>query len=78
MKKLIKKEICGSVNSASVAATVHVPYMNSTACWGKGVKKKKEKKKGKRRNLKRSKRWIQTVPKSIIIKSRSHRFKIYK
>ena len=40
---------------SKVAATVHVPYINSTTCWGKGVKKKK-KKKGKRRNLKRSKR----------------------
>ena len=38
---------------SKITATVHVPYMNSTACWGgKGVKKKK----GKRRNLKCSKR----------------------
>ena len=37
---------------SKVVATVHVPYINSTACWGKGVKKKK----GKRRNLKRSNR----------------------
>ena len=45
MKKLIKNEICGSVNSAFVAASVHVPYMNDTACWGKGVKKKRKKRK---------------------------------
>ena len=32
---------------SKVAATVHVPYMNSAAFWGKGVKKKKEKKKEK-------------------------------
>ena len=32
---------------SKVAATVHVPYMNSVACWGKGVKKKKRKKKEK-------------------------------
>ena len=42
-------------DQSKVAAIVHVPYMNNTACWGgKGVKKKK--KRGKRRNLKRSKR----------------------
>ena len=37
-----------------VVATIHVPYMNSTTCWGK--RREKKKKKGKRRNLKRSKR----------------------
>ena len=30
---------------SKVAATVHVPYMNNAACWGKGVKKKKKKEK---------------------------------
>ena len=29
---------------SKVTATVHVPYMNSTTCWGKGMKKKKKKK----------------------------------
>ena len=41
---------------SKVAATVHVPYMNSTVCWGKRREKKKKKKEGKCRNLKRSKR----------------------
>ena len=36
---------------SKVTATVHIPYINSTACWGKGVKKKKKKKR-KRRKLK--------------------------
>ena len=31
---------------SKVAVTVHVPYMNSAACWGKVVGKKKRKKKG--------------------------------
>ena len=35
---------------SKVAVTVHIPYMNSTACRGKHVKKKKKKK--KRRKLK--------------------------
>ena len=39
---------------SKVAAIVHVPYMNSAACWGKGVKKKKKKKNAG--NLKHSKR----------------------
>ena len=34
---------------SKVTATVHVPYMNSAACWGKGLKKIKNK---KRRKLK--------------------------
>ena len=29
---------------SKVAATVHVPYINSITCWGKGVKKKKKRK----------------------------------
>ena len=28
-------------DGSKVVATVHIPYMNSTACWGKGVEKKK-------------------------------------
>ena len=40
---------------SKVAATVHVPYMNSAACWGKGVKKKKKKRRENVGNLKRSK-----------------------
>ena len=32
----------------------HVPYMNSAACWGKGVKKKKKRENAG--NLKRNKR----------------------
>ena len=47
---------------SKVAATVHVPYMNSIACWGKRREKKKKKKKGKRRNLKHSKRGSKIVP----------------
>ena len=52
MKKLIKNEICGSVNSArmhcsqkrsKVAVTVHVPYMNSNCLWGENAWKKKKK-----------------------------------
>ena len=34
-------------DQSKVAATVHIPYMNSNVCWGKGVKIK-IKKKGKR------------------------------
>ena len=30
---------------SKVTATVHVPYMNSAACWGKGVKRKKKREK---------------------------------
>ena len=30
---------------SKIAVTVYVPYMNSAACWGKGVKKKKKKEK---------------------------------
>ena len=37
---------------SKVVTTVHVPYMNSTACWGK---RREKKKKGKRRNVKRNK-----------------------
>ena len=62
-EKIDKNKICGSVNSArmycsqknwsKIAATVHVPYMNSSRKWGENAwKKKKEKekkKKGKRR-----------------------------
>ena len=53
MKKLIKNEICGSVNSTriycskkmvKVAVTVHVPYMNNSRLWGKKAWKKKKKK----------------------------------
>ena len=47
---------------SKVAATVHVPYINSTTCWGKGVKKKK--KKGKTYKIKTQQTWIQTVPKN--------------
>ena len=52
MKKLIKNEICGSVNSArmhcsqkrsKVTVTVHVPYMNSNCLWGENAWKKKKK-----------------------------------
>ena len=46
-------------NWSKVAATVHVPYMNSSCLWGKTWKKKK-KKGGKRRNATP----IQTLPKS--------------
>ena len=45
---------------SKVAATVHVPYINSTTCWEKGVKKKKEKRKTQK--LKTRQTWIQTVP----------------
>ena len=48
---------------SKVAATVHVPYMNSTTCWGKRREKKK-KKKGKTQKLKTQQTRIQTVPKS--------------
>ena len=55
MKILIKNEICESVNTvAKVVVTVYVPYMNSVACWGKGVKKKKKRENA--RNLKHNKR----------------------
>ena len=38
-------------NWSNVAATVHVPYMNSSRKWGENAwNKKKKKKKGKRRN----------------------------
>ena len=38
-------------NWSKVAATVHVPYMNSSCLWGgKRMKKKKKKKRRKRRN----------------------------
>ena len=57
MKKLIKNKICGSVNNtrmywsrknwSNVAATVHVPYMNSSHKWEKTREKKKKKKKRK-------------------------------
>ena len=30
-------------DQSKVAATVHIPYMKSNVCWGKGVKKKKKK-----------------------------------
>ena len=53
MKKLIKNKICGSVNSTRMycsrktgqmfAATVHVPYMNSSRKWEKTREKKKKK-----------------------------------
>ena len=41
---------------SKVAATVHIPYMNSTACRGKHMKKKKKKKNAG--NLKHSKRYV--------------------
>ena len=54
MKKLLKSEICGSVNSArmhcswktwsKVAATVHEQCMNSSSLWGENACKKKKKK----------------------------------
>ena len=47
---------------SKVAATVHVPYMNSSACWGKRREKKK-KKKGKTQKLKTQQKCIQTMPK---------------
>ena len=40
-------------DQSKVAATVHVPYINSAACWGKGMKKKKKSENAG--NLKRSK-----------------------
>ena len=53
MKKLIKNKICGSVNSTRMycsrktgqmfAATVHVPYMNSSRKWEQTREKKKKK-----------------------------------
>ena len=43
---------------SKVAATVHVPYMNSTVCWGK----RREKKRRKMQKLKTQQTWIQTVP----------------
>ena len=65
MKKLIKNEICGSVNSARMHCSrktdqkLQLLFMYRTwtvpSVGGKGVKKKK-KKEGKCRNLKRSKR----------------------
>ena len=37
---------------SKVTATVHVPYMNSTACWGKRrEKKRKRKRKRSKRNV---------------------------
>ena len=42
---------------SKIAVTVYVPYMNSAACWGKGVKKKKK----KRENAANA-TWIQTQP----------------
>ena len=57
MKKLIKNEIlwvrkqCTDAlfteNWSKIAATVHVPYMNSNRLWGDNAWKKKKKKKGK-------------------------------
>ena len=62
MKKLLKSEICGSVNStrvhysrktwSKVAATVHEQCMNSSRLLGKRVPKKK--KRGKCKKLKRN------------------------
>ena len=40
-------------DQSKVAATVHVSYINSAACWGKGMKKKKKSENAG--NLKRSK-----------------------
>ena len=66
MKNLIKKlnlwvrkqctDALFTEDQSKVAATVHVPYINSAACWGKGVKKKKKKIRENAGNLKRSKR----------------------
>ena len=36
---------------SKIAVTVYVPYMNSAACWGKGVKKKKKNRKRSKRNM---------------------------
>ena len=59
MKKLLKSEICGSVNSArmhcswktwsKVAATVHEQCMNSSSLWGGKTHAKKKKKKKKKK-----------------------------
>ena len=43
-------------NWSNVAATVHVPYMNSSHKWEKMREKKKKKKKRKTQQLKRRKR----------------------
>ena len=53
---------------SKVTATYHIPYINSTACWGKGVKKKKKKKKENAGNLKRSKRKVDPNSAYIIVK----------
>ena len=42
---------------SKIAVTIYVPYMNSAACWGKGVKRKKK----KRENAANA-TWIQTQP----------------
>ena len=50
---------------SKVAATVHVPYMNSAACWGKAWKKKKKHRKLKTQQTQRGSKlslgvvWIQ-------------------
>ena len=66
MKKLIKNEICGSVNSArmhcsrKIGQKLRLLFMYRTrtvaACGEKTREKKKEKKKGKRSKRKRRKR----------------------
>ena len=67
MKKLIKNEICGSVNSArmhcsqkrsKVAATVHVPYMNSNRLWGRKCVKKKRKENAEAKRRRQSKHYL--------------------
>ena len=76
MKKLIKNEICGSVNNAYMHCSrktgqkLRLLFMYRTwivaACGGKRVKKKKKKKEGgKRRNATQQNATpIQTLPKS--------------
>ena len=51
-------------DQSKVAATVHVSYINSAACWGKGLKKKKE----NAGNLIRSKRKVDPISAYIIVK----------
>ena len=53
--KFMAREQCMNAlfteDRSKVAVTVHVPYMNSTTCWGKRRGKKKKKKEKKRENV---------------------------
>ena len=56
MKKLLKSEICGSMNNdrctihGRLSQKLRLLFMNSSRCWGKCVPKKKEGEKRKKLN----------------------------